>query len=95
MGWMSRLTWIGCGGKQPRGALRKWANNTVLLELPEEVMLADPNSYDWHQPVRIQSTEGTNSQYCEDATVCLRRLTEIRDQNDIGVILDDLLNLVA
>ena len=46
---------------------RKWANNTVLLELPEEVILADPNSYDWHQPVRIQSTVGTDSQYCEDA----------------------------
>ena len=74
---------------------RKWANNTVLLELPEEIKLADPNSYDWSQPARVQSVVGTDSQYCEDATVRLRRLTEIHDQNEIGAIVDDLLNLVA
>ena len=72
---------------------RKWANNTVLLELPDEMKLADPNSYEWGQPVRVQSPMGTNSQFCEDATVCLRKLTEIRDQNEIGLMVDELLSL--
>jgi hypothetical protein len=76
---------------------RRWANNTVLLDLPnrEDIKPADPNSFDWNQPVRIQSPAGTDSQYCEDATIRLRRLTEIHDQNEIGVIVDELLNLAA
>jgi hypothetical protein len=72
---------------------RKWANNTVLLELPDDMKLADPNSYEWGQPLRVQSAIGTDSQFCEDATVCLRRLTEIHDQKAIGLIVDELLRL--
>lgn len=73
---------------------RNWANNTVLLGVPAdfEVELVDPSSYAWNKLITVQTPPGTNSWYCEHATVKLRPLIEFRDQNDINVLVDDLLN---
>ena len=74
---------------------RDWANHTILLGVPDEIRLADPNLYEWNKAVVVQSPVGTDSHYCEGATVKLRALTEIRNQNDIRALVEDLLNGMA
>ncbi len=64
-----------------------------IRDFTTSTVLADPNSYNWKQSIRVQSSPGTDSAYCEDATVCLRKLGEIHDQNDIVAAVDDLLGL--
>lgn len=71
---------------------RNWADNTVLLGVPDEITLADPSSYTWDGTVIVASPPGTDSRYCEGAEVRLRRLTDIHDSRDVGNLVTDLMN---
>ena len=77
---------VCCGTFEPRNLVRfaqdnnlrrNWADNTVLLEVPDEIDLANPDSYTVGRTVSLESKEGTDSWHCEKATVNIRRLMEI------------------
>jgi hypothetical protein len=70
---------------------RNWGNNTILLNLPDDIKLADPNSYDWDRSVLVRSPDGLDPWYCEDATVRVRKLMEIRNQTHVAGLVEELL----
>ncbi len=71
---------------------RNWADNTVLLGVPDDITLADPSSYTWDGTVSVESPPGTDSWHCESAAVRLRRLTDIHDTRDVGNLVTDLMD---
>jgi len=81
------------GFAQDGNRRRNWANNTVLLDVPEEISLADPSAYSFDSMVLLQSPPGSNPWYCEKATIKVRRLLEIRNSEDIEDLVDELLRL--
>jgi hypothetical protein len=72
---------------------RNWADNTVLLKIPDEIEFAGPDIYEINKPMTIRSNENTDPWYCEGATVTIRPLCEIQDTRDIHAIVEDLLSL--
>jgi hypothetical protein len=70
---------------------RNWADNTLLLGVPDEINLAEPSSYSWGATITVGSTDGTDSYYCEGAAVQFKPLTDIRDTRDIAFLTADLM----
>ena len=79
---------VCCGTFEPRDTVRfagdanlrrSWAAQTVLLDVPENINLVDPNLYSMNSIISWESAPGTDSWYCEKATIKIRRLTEIHD----------------
>ena len=76
---------------QEANVRRNWANNTVLLDLPDDVHLAEPHAYSFENAISISSSEGTKSWYCEKAIVKIRRLLDIENSQQIDALVTDLL----
>ena len=77
---------------QDAGCRRHWADNVVLLDVPDDITLADPDSYTFDTPLLV-GAEGVNSWYCERATVKIRGLMKIRDSHDIEGLVGDVLGM--
>lgn len=82
---------VGAGEQALR---RNWADNTILLGVPDDVPLKpDPSSYAWGATVSVESTSEMNPWYCEGALVRLRLLTDIRDTRDVETLVTDLMSM--
>ena len=81
------------GFAQDTNRRRNWANNTVLLEVPEEIILADPSSYCMGSMISLESPTGSNPWYCEKATIKVRRLIDVRNSQDIECLVDEVLQM--
>jgi hypothetical protein len=89
--------WLGPGSSRP------YSEKKILLALKSYLIERNYQTFvPWqtlaigtltpytNKPIRLQ---GSDSNLCEDATLLLRKLTDIRDQAEIGGLVDELLNL--
>jgi hypothetical protein len=62
---------------------RKWLFNTVLLEVPQNVHLANPEDYQFDELITVQSEPDTDPQFCERAVI------------EVNTFVDELLAMAA
>lgn len=94
---------VAWGILRPRASLQRftddgwtrvrWADNSVLLDLPEQFKLAEPASYAWNTQIELIGPPNIDQAYCENGTVKLRKISEIRDTGDVEMIIEDLLKM--
>jgi hypothetical protein len=72
---------------------RNWALNTLLLDVPDDIKLADPMTYRFGEKLTVTSQEGTSPWYCEKAIFYIRPLTEIKDSKVIEERVEEMLKL--
>jgi hypothetical protein len=65
----------------------------LLLRVPENEHWPDPTNYALDKLLTIEMQGGDGSQWCEKAAFKIRRLTDIRDSQEVEKIVDDLLRL--
>jgi hypothetical protein len=72
---------------------RHWLASTLLLGVPQTVQWPDPATYVLNELRTIKIPGGNGSQWCETAVFTIRRLTDIRDRQDVETIVAELLRV--
>ncbi len=72
---------------------RNWVYHTLLLEVPDNIPLANPNTYCFNENLTALSLEGTDSWWCEKAMFKIRRLVDIKDSQAVEGVAEELLRL--
>jgi hypothetical protein len=72
---------------------RDWLHSTLLQMVPENEHWPDPTNYALDKLLTIEMPGGDGTQWCEKSRFTIRRLTDIRDSQNVENIVAELLRL--
>ncbi len=79
--------------RQNNDVRRQWLKNAALLDLRPEHRMPTATDVRFGHTLTLESTEGTNSYWCERSDLVLWDLLSIRNSEDVAVVGRQLLGL--
>jgi len=79
--------------RQDNSVRRQWLKNAALLDLRSEHRMPSATDVEFGHTLTLESSEGTDSYWCERADLVLWDLLSIRNSEDVAVVGRQLLGL--
>jgi len=77
---------------------RNWIENTILLSVPEDIIkkkVTRSDPYKFGELLEIETTDDTDSWYCEKSLFIIKKLVDVKDSEAIGSLVDELIKINA
>ena len=72
---------------------RSWVYRTLLLEVPDNIHLASPDTYCFNEMLTVMNEDETNPWWCDKAIFKIQQLIDIKNSQSVEMVVDCLLEL--